>query len=354
MAKKPDIGSKEFTKLLGEIRYSPNKNIVDRINKKMFSLDQNKVYSYKPEYLAFQEFNRCLSLFQKRNPGLQPEEAFGRIAGIQGYIIKEEEQYLTQLQDLAVDTIREIYQVPDYVDMKAFIQPRLSLDTDQDTNPKSFLELTLEQKNEIRDEIQKRVILNGLVHGSSMHIWKGIYHMVDSELNKINPKLKELYDYYTSSLGLTIWYLDPDKTQDSIENNTQITQGLNRLKFNRQKGFGGQVEAKGINFPTLIHEVNKGVLDWLISAGIPQHYSEDELTYYYSKADSYHNEFWHYLLSPTLWVDLLDSAQMGNDEIPKLISKLTKLSYQELVQLFRLMQDNKQLASEQIKRWQIQ
>lgn len=354
MAKKFDIGSKEFTKLLGTINHAPHDNIVKLIDKKMFPLDQNKVYSYKPEYLAFKEFNRCLSLFKKRNPGLKPEESVNRIAGVQSLIIKAEDPHLKALEKLGIDTIREIYQVPDYVDLKAFIQPRLSLDTDQDSNPEAFLSLTLEEKNQMRDEIQKRVLLNGLVHGSSMHVWTGVYHMVSEELDNINPSLKELYDYYTSSLGLYLWYCNPSMQTDSIEHNSQITQGLNRLKFNKQKGFGGQVEAKGINFATLIHELNKGVLDWLISAGIPQEYTEAQLRYYYSKADAYSNEFWHYLLSPTLWVDLLDAAQVPNEKIPKLISKLTKLSYQELVQLFRLIQDNKHKASEEIQKWNIQ
>lgn len=353
MGKKFDISSKEFTKLLGTIQYAPHDNIVKLIDKKMFPLDQNKIYSYKPEYLAFKEYNRCLSLFIKRNPGLKPTESVNRIFGVQKLIISAEEPHIKALEKLGIETIKEIYQVPDYVDLKAFIQPRLSLDTDQDSNPETFLSLTLEEKNQMRDEIQKRVLLNGLVHGSSMHVWTGVYHMVSSELNNINPNLKELYDYYTSSLGLYLWYCNPAVQTDSIEHNSQITQGLNRLKFNKQKGFGGQVEAKGINFATLIHELNKGVLDWLISAGIPQDYTEAQLTYYYSKADNYHNEFWHYLLSPTLWVDLLDTAQVSNENIPKLISKLTKLSYPELVQLFRLIQDDPEQATQKIKAWNL-
>jgi hypothetical protein len=186
-----------------------------------------------------------------------------------------------------------------------------------------------------------------------MHVWKGIYHLVADELDKINPELKELYNYYTSTLGITIWLMDPDKFQQAIDDDIQITQGYNQLQFNKQKGFGGQVQAKGINFPVLLHELNKGVIDWLISAGIPQDYNADELKYYYSKADDYINEPWHYTLSPTLWSDLLEAAQVPNEEIPKLISRIVKLSYLELVDLFRLIQDNKEEATKKIKLWQI-
>ncbi len=354
MAKKYDIGSKKFSELLVPLKYKPNKGIIKRMDSNMFSLDQNKVFNNKPEQLAFAEFSRCLSLFENRNPGLSPSDGMLRISGVQQLIIKEEQAYKEQLQQLAISTIREIYQVPKYVDLKAFIQPRLNLDTEQDHSPEPFLDLTLEQKNSMLSEIRKRECLNSLAHGSSMVVWTGVYHLVAKELDKINPSLKELYDYYTSTLGIGIWMMNPEAFQNTIENGSQITQGFNKLKFNKQKGFGGEVEARGINFPVLLHEINKGVIDWLISAGIPQSYSADELRYYYSKADRYEHELYHYLLSPSLWTELLDAAQIENENIPKLISKLTKQSYQELVELFLLIQNDKEQATEKIKRWKLE
>ncbi len=351
MAKKPDISSKKFSELLLSLSHQPDKILVKKIDSRMFPLDHNLVFSYKPEQLAFKEYKRCFELFQKRNPGLKPLEGINRIAGIQSLIAKAEAPIRKQLEELAVNTIKNIYHVPDYVDLKGIIYPRIDLDTEQDNSPNSFLELTLSQKNKMREEIQKRIILNGLCHGSSLHIWKGIYHLVSVELDKLNPQLKELYDYYTSNLGIAIWNINPDSFQSEIDNGTQITQGYNKLQFDRQKGFGGQVQAKGINFPVLLHEINKGVVDWLVSAGIPNNYTNEELTYYYSKSDSYQNEVYHYLLSPSLWAGLLETAQVSNEDLPKLISRLTKLNYQELVDLFRLIQDNKEEATKKINGW---
>lgn len=319
----------------------------------MFSLDMNRVINYKPEQLAFKEYSRCLQLFEERNPGLSPDKAKQRVAGTQVLLAKAEATHKLKLEQLAIDTIREIYQVPDYVDLKGIISPRLSLDTEQDDSPDSFLELTLQQKNNMRDEIQKRILLNSLVHGSSMHVWKGIYHLVSEELDNINPQLRELYNYYTSTVGMEIWLMNPDLFQAAIEEEAQITQGYNQLKFDKQQGFGGQVKALGLNFSVLLHELNKGVLDWLISAGIPKDYSEAELRYYYAIADDYKNEFYHYLLGPSLWSGLLETAQVPNERIPKLISKLVKLNYSELVELFRLIQDDQAAAKEKMKIWKL-
>lgn len=342
---------KRFTDLLWNTPEKPSKHLMKCIDSKMFPLDQNKVYSHKPEILAFTEYNRCLSLYQKRNPGLPTTQALARLLGVTTMIAKLETAHQEKLVDLAVNTMRELYQVPDYVDIKGMISPRLDLDTEQDDNPIPFLELTLEQKNKMRDEIQKRIILNGLVHGSSIHIWKSIYYLVEPELNSLDPNLKELYDYYTSNIGIILWLISPAALSLMIEENTKITQGFNKLEFNRgEDEFGGKINAAGINFPVLIHEINKGIMDWLISRALPKGYTEAEMTYFMSKADAYENEPWHYLLSPSLWTGLLDSAQIDSKELPRLISRLTQFSYKDLADLFILIQDKPEEAKQKIKR----
>lgn len=356
MAKKPDIGNKAFSKLLAPLPQHPNKTLIKRLDAKMFAFDQNKVYNYKPELLAFIEFKRCLELFNKRNPDADILDAQKRMPGTQMIIVKEELPHREKLQQLAIDTIKDIYQVPDYLDLKGMITPRFNLDTDQDVNKETFTSLSLSQKNEMRDEINKRVILNGLVHGSAMHIWKGIYHLVSAELKAINPSLIELYDTYTSTTGILIWGLNPDEFKQGMEDDDVdvMVQGYNKLQFNRQEGFGGSITAKAINFPVLLHELNKGVMDWLISAGIPKEYNEDQLRYYYAKADSYENELYHYVLSPTLWSELLLSAQLESHLIPKLISRITRMTYPELTAFFRLILDDKEEATRRIKLWNIE
>ncbi len=340
MAKKPDIGSKDFSKLLEGLKYKPNNEIIRRIDSKMFAFDNNKVLNYKPHELAFEEFSRCLSLFESRSVGLNPNQAMNRLAGVYKLINRFEEPVKDKLEALAIKTIKDIYQVPDYVNLKAIINPNLSLNTTQDKSPQPFLNLTLEQKNSMRDEINKRIVLNSLVHGSSMQVWKGVYHLVSAELKELNPELVELYDYYTALIGITIWQISPDISSKLVENNIQMTQGFNKLTFNKEQGFGGDIEAQALNFPVLLHELNKGVIDWLVSAGIPSQYNEEELRYYYSKSDAYELEHFMYLLGPSLWNILLDSVQISNENIPLVISKISTLNYIELTNLFRSLIDD--------------
>jgi hypothetical protein len=94
-------------------------------------------------------------------------------------------------------------------------------------------------------------------------------------------------------------------------------------------------------------------MDYLICRGIPKEYSEDELRYYYSKADNYQDEFWHYILSPTLWNDLLETADVLPENLPRVIMQLSKLSYQTLTELFRAMMDDKKTARIKLEVWKV-
>lgn len=175
--------------------------------------------------------------------------------------------------------------------------------------------------------------------------------MVEPELNAIDSGLKELYDYYTSNIGILLWQISPAAFSLMIEENKQITQGFNKLEFKRgEDEVGGKINAAGINFPVLIHEINKGIMDWLVSRALPKGYTEEELTYFMSKADAYENEPWHYLLSPSIWIGLLDTAQIESQDLPRLIMNLTQLSYKDLAELCILIQDKPEQAKQKIKR----
>jgi hypothetical protein len=354
MAKKIDIGSKEFSKRILHLRLQPNKNIIKSLDSKMFSLDANQVFNYKPEYLAGKEFESLCELVERRfPPDVTTKDISLKTIGLLGFISKQEMSHREELQELAINTIRELYNVPGHIRLRAFIEKKIDLDTSQDHNPNPFLNLSLEKKNSMRDEIQKRILLNSLVHGSSMYIWKSVYYIVRDRLNEINPMLVELYDEYTAGVNFSFWTFDPSTFQGAVNEGSQLTQGYNEIKFQEPGKAAATVVCKGINFPVLLHELNKGVIDYLICHGIPSEYSEEELRYYYSKSDNYQNEFWIYLLSPTLWADLLETVSLSPIELPGVIKKLSKLNYETLTEIFRMMMDDKTKAKIKLQTWNV-
>lgn len=354
MAKKIDIGNKAFTKAVDHLQFTPHRNILKALDATMFSLDANNVFNYKPEYLASKEFEASCSLAERRfGKDVTETDIKLKVYGLFSFIAKQEKPFIEDLKRIAIETIKDLYNVPDHIRLQAFIETNIDLSTDQDHNPKAFLNLSPEKQEEMKDEIQKRVILNGLVHGSSMYIWKSVYYIVRDKLIDLNPMLVQLYDEYTAGINFLFWTMDPASIQAAIQSGQQITQGFNEIKFDEPGKPEASVLCKGINFPVLLHELNKGVMDYLICRGIPQEYSEEELQYYYSKADAYEDEIWHYLLSPTLWNDLLDTANVSTEDLPRVIMNLTKLSYQTLTEIFRAMMDDKEKAKIKLEVWKV-
>jgi len=325
----------KFTEAVKGLQHKPNPVTVDIIDTRRFSLDGNTLFKYKPEVLASKEYERCLTLIERRIPQAYRRPTKQAIQNLQmlnlpvyNSIILKESKHKEELEQLAVDTIRELFDIPEHVRLLPEITDVGAVE-EQDDSPSPVLSLTPERQREMRSEIEKRVILNGLVHGCAMHIWKSAHYIIKDKVDEIDQSLMEMYNIYTASIGWMLWQIDPNQAMASIKKDGQA-QGKNELKFEEEGEAECDIECSGINFPVLLHEVAKGAIDYLICHAIPKEYTEEELTYYYAKADDYQNEFWHYLLSPTLWTSLIESANVDSTYLPTVIARLTQLDYTEL------------------------
>jgi len=347
--RKPHIDNlreKKFSEELKGLKHLPHNEVINRVNSKLFSLDANRLYHYKPDVLAAEEYKRCLELFERRLPAEQALPTHEAVVMTQmrmqptsdSMFIKEMKNQEV-LQEIAVDTVRSLFDIPEHIQLLPKLDSGLDLDTDQDDSPQPFLSLSEDRKKEMRDEIQKRVILNGLVHGSAMHIWKSAHYIIKEQIDQVDDFLMTLYDEYTAAVSWLLWQVDPDAFQRQVGG---ITMGFNELQFEEEGEPECNVHCHAVNFPVLLHELTKGAMDYLISRAIPQDYSEEELEYYYAKADDYENEIWHYLMSPTIWIKLIEAADVATQEIPAVIANLTQLSYQELTDVLRACIDSKE------------
>ena len=71
-----------------------------------------------------------------------------KVYGLFSFIAKQEKPFIEDLKRIAIETIKDLYNVPDHVRLQAFIETNIDLSTDQDHNPKAFLNLS--QKNRKR------------------------------------------------------------------------------------------------------------------------------------------------------------------------------------------------------------
>jgi len=362
--RKPSLDSireKKFSKQLHGLSHRPNSLIVKRIDSNTFSLDSNALYRYKPDVLAGEEYKRCLTLFESRLPEQSSLDTNKAIVVLQeqmkmtgNMMFVKEMKYLPELKQIAVDTIRDLFNIPQHVNILPKIKSNMSLNPEeQDDSPESFLSLSDERKKEMWNEIQKRIILNGFSHGSAMHIWKSAHYIIKDKIDELDPQLMFLYDQYTTSISWLLWQMDQDIAQENFGDGNAITQGFNKIEFEEEGEPEANIHCNAINFPVLLHEITKGAIDYLICHGIPKEYNEEELKYYYAKSDAYENELWHYFMSPTIWIKLFQAADVDTQHLPLVIMKLSHLSYNELTDVLKACIDNKELGKLKLKEMKI-
>ena len=293
-----------------------------------FSLSQVGIYKQNAEVLAALEYKRCNTIFKERfalRSNLTDLEYHTAIMELMSFISVKELPITKELEVLAIKTIAELYDVPEHIVFNAELGGDLGVKFEN-----KHTELSPSAKEELVPEIKKRIILNGLAHGSSIHIWKTIHHLVKNELQE---DLFKLYDKYTDLVGIYVWkFIDIKNAIPSLQHidasgttGTTITQGFEQLDFSDEEN--PKINVKAINFPVLLHELNKGVVDFLITKGINQDLTEDELAYVFEEADKYEHELWHQYLSPSIWVKILEN---NNNSLAEEISRLAQMDYEDL------------------------
>jgi hypothetical protein len=177
-------------------------------------------------------------------------------------------------------------------------------------------------------EKAKRRLINSLIQGASN---KGhyMYHLVPDRIGEItgNPNLIDMYGIMMSINDLNYWQLS-DETIKQMGGDS----GAGKEQVERPEDEDGvaKIIARGINFPVLVHELIKGVLELFAIQGRP----EDEETYdeVESSEDTLEKEMWDLRLGPAIWDRLRNQFP---DEI--LIDENKKeLQNYLLVEIFKL------------------
>ena len=218
----------------------------------------------------------------------------------------------------------------------------MKMDIDPEEQKPSILpDMSPERMAYLNAEVQKRVLLNGLVQGSAMHIWKSCHYLVKERLDQLSPTLMTLYDEYISLTSFSLWKLDISLVMAEIQKGNEMglntggfmVQGQEQVKFKSDGSV--DIEVKATNFPVMLHELTKGIIDYLICHAIPEDLDEAELDYYYAKADDYANEMWHYILSPAIWETFVQAANCDTQDLAKVIHAACKMEPEKLYEEFK-------------------
>ena len=133
-----------------------------------------------------------------------------------------------------------------------------------------------------------------------------LYHMVSDELNAIDPTLMNLYGVVISANDLMYWIM-PDMMMGGGGGEGAQVFGKEKIDLSTDPP---TVVAKGMTFPVLVHELHKGVMEYLSLHGLP---GDKELRQkVMDKTDFLEDEMWDLRLGPGLWERFIDA--IGADD----------------------------------------
>ncbi len=357
-----------FESYLIHTRHKPLQEIMDIFDSKKTPFSKNIFFSYNPAYLGANEWNRCVDFYIEKTPHGTMVDTYN----ILSVISQDENPHIQDLEQLAIEIVSEMYGVPkDVVTLKASIREILGEDLNQKKDNGSIDDdddddecLSEEDKARLEPLVQKRIILNSIMHGAAVHQWTSAFHLGIDKLNEINPDLIEHYNSYASLVNYFNWqhpmalmnentfniFFNIGDNNQGIQrmlfqlmqqNNNQQNQEQNRIPetpcltqgYNEVDYQSATINAYAINFPVLIHELSKGILEYLFGISMIE-LTKKEFEYVDEISSKYSHEFWHYYMGPTLWRKLLECADVPANELPAILSYIAEMEYEDLSKLF--------------------
>jgi|TARA_R110000851_G_scaffold29618_3_gene81371 hypothetical protein len=149
-------------------------------------------------------------------------------------------------------------------------------------------------------EKQKRRLINSLIQGSSKKAHY-MYHMVNEALNEIDPDLVNLYSLIMSVNDLMYWIM-PDMEGMVGSGADEMAAGREEVNLETDPP---TIMARGIMFPILVHELWKGVMEYVSMHGLPSdpEFAEEVI----GSEDTLPAEVWDLRLGPIIWEKFIES-----------------------------------------------
>jgi hypothetical protein len=229
-----------------------------------------------------------------------------------------EEPHKEQLERLAIQIVAKVWKAKP----ELFEAEIGETGPPPEEEPEEEEELTPEQ---IR-EINKRITLNTIIHGASIHQMTTMHHLAKEAIDRIDPQLIPFYDKLSRTMNYSGWFMNLDMLM------TQLGQkgGQNEIVWDEDTP---KIQAKGIIFPILVHELSKGCVELITHHGLPK--DPDMLKVVLKHADKDLEEMFHFFMGPELWRRFLKLVDM--EQIPEIVMALSKLEPDKLHEIMSLI-----------------
>ena len=242
-------------------------------------------------------------------------------------------QYDVELTSMPgqIDTSKMISEPEELEDEE--VQQQFGVDSDE---AEDDLENFMAAFEKFDMEKAKRRFINSLIQGASK---KGHYmfHLVEEQLNTINPELINLYGVLMSINDLLYWIM-PDQMVMNAAGSGEGVQGSEEIDDTTDPP---TIRAKGLFFPVLVHELIKVVYEVLGTQGLPDDPKAAEMVM--GQTDTLPYEVWDLRLGPVIWRKFTEAypEKLYDDDMREiqnyLFSRFSALSTDEFFEVARLI-----------------
>lgn len=226
---------------------------------------------------------------------------------------KKEENLKEQLENLCYNTVVELFNLPNEgLDYEYELTDRI----DFKFHIKSD---TFEKFDGVEEEIAKRKLINCFIMGGAMVITNNARSLFMQELFDLDEELPHLY---SKIIKLNSYLLLLQKTDITDKNNRQSGYASVTLGDSERNV---AVDVKATNFPVLLTESIKGLLEIIAAYGLPD--NKEVMDNVLNIADVTEDEPWHMIFGVPLWNKVIGKfGDLNTTDLPYVIKILVQQS----------------------------
>ena len=185
------------------------------------------------------------------------------------------------------------------------VDTNFSLDSESNDDLEDDMEQEMEILNRVESldlEKAKRRMINAIIQGAAKR-GHYMYHLVSDRLTEItgDPTLINKYGIMMSINDTNYWQMTDSMISGSLRNVAGKSKlnpsGVEKPEPDNKQGKKQVIYARGMNFPVLVHELQKSVLELLSKWGKSKMYSREVE----DSEDLLKKEIWDLRLGPAIW-----------------------------------------------------
>lgn len=223
---------------------------------------------------------------EKISGGEDPED----LSIIANLIIRKEAEHKKELENLAIDTVSDLWNIP-----REKLEAMITQNVDVEEGGGDDNIFSDEEAEELTKEVNKRITMNTMTQGAAVHSMMTIHHLIRNEIKKIDSDLIDLYDTIAAGSVNLYWLVDFASLMAVL---SSAAVGSSKLEFDEDGK--AKVVAKGVVFPVLIQELVKGTMDLITYHHISELGPEkgEKVIHH---ADKLHYEPYEIQVGPEIW-----------------------------------------------------